>query len=45
LTAKGASVLDLMGNQDSTRTLKPGEPVYVISPRLTPDQLFETLSK
>ena len=45
LTAKGTSVLDLMGNPDSTRTLKPGEPVYVISPRLTPDQLFETLGK
>ena len=43
LSVEGASVLDLMGNPEPEPSLRPGEPVYVSAPRLTPGQLEERL--
>ena len=39
LTLAGARVLDLMGNDEQKPVLRAGEPVFVVAPRLTPDQL------
>lgn len=39
LAIEGATVLDLMGNVEQEATLRPGEPVYVIAPQLTVEQL------
>ena len=39
LAVDGASVLDLMGNEMTRPVLRPGEPVFVVAPQLSPDQL------
>jgi hypothetical protein len=39
LAVEDAIVLDLMGNKMATPDLNPGEPVYVVAPQLSPDQL------
>ena len=39
LAVEDAIVLDLMGNEMTTPVLHPGEPVYVVAPQLSPDQL------
>jgi hypothetical protein len=43
LVVEDASVLDLMGNEQSEPELRPGEPAYVVAPRLAPDKLDESL--
>jgi hypothetical protein len=37
--ADGATVLDLMGNAAQQPAMRPGEPVFVVAPQLTPDAL------
>ena len=32
-----------MGNEEQEPTLRPGEPVFVVAPRLTPEQLNASL--
>jgi hypothetical protein len=32
-----------MGNEQSEPELRPGEPAYVVAPRLAPDKLDESL--
>ncbi len=44
LSIKDASVLDLMGNPVSESMLRPHEPVYVVAPRQTPEQLEALLT-
>jgi hypothetical protein len=44
LSVEGTSVLDLMGNPEPEPSLRPGEPVYVSAPRLTPGQLEARLT-
>jgi len=39
LAIEGASVLDLMGNALERPALRPGEPVFIVAPRLAPEQL------
>ena len=39
LAVEGASVLDLMGNEEQEPVLRPGEPAFVVAPGLTPEQL------
>jgi hypothetical protein len=39
LAVEGASVLDLMGNEGQKAVLRAEEPVYVVAPRLTAEQL------
>lgn len=39
LAAPGARVLDLMGNDDRSGLLRPGEPVFLVAPESTPEQL------
>jgi hypothetical protein len=39
LAIENARVLDLMGNQQQEPQLRPGEPVFVVAPHLTPEQL------
>lgn len=36
-------ILDMMGNIMKNPALNPGEPVYVLAPRLAPDQLEDHL--
>ena len=43
LSIKGASVFDLMGNAEPTPVLRPGEPVYLHAPRLSPEELGRAL--
>ena len=43
LAIQGASVLDLMGNEEQKPVLRPGEPVFVAVPRLTPEQLEDLI--
>ena len=43
LVVEGASVLDLMGNEEGEPKLRPGEPVFVVAPRLVPEQLVARL--
>ena len=43
LPVEGARLLDLMGNELAEPELRPGEPVYVVAPRLTPEALKERL--
>jgi len=39
LTIERAAVLDLMGNERQPPVLRPGEPVFIVAPQLTPEQL------
>jgi len=39
LAVEDASVFDLMGNEEQSSTLRPGEPVFIVSPHLAPEQL------
>ncbi len=43
LALKDATVLNLMGNEEPNPRLRPGEPVFVIAPRLQPEQLGAAL--
>jgi len=43
LVVEGASVLDLMGNEEREPRLRPGEPVFVVTPHLAPEQLVAHL--
>jgi hypothetical protein len=43
LAIEDAVILDLMGNEMAMSKLQPGEPVYVVAPRLSTDQLDQQL--
>jgi hypothetical protein len=43
LAAEGVRVLDLMGNAEPRSVLRPGEPVFVVAPHLTAEQLDSRL--
>jgi hypothetical protein len=43
LAAEGAAVHDLMGNDEPKPMLRPGEPVFVVAPGFTADQLATAL--
>jgi len=43
LAVEGARVLDLMGNEESRPVLRPGEPVFIVAPQLTAEQLDSRL--
>ena len=43
LAIQGASVMDLMGNEEHSPVLRPGEPVFIVTPRLTPEQLDDLI--
>ncbi len=45
LAIEGATVLDLMGNEEQEPRLRPGEPVFVVVPDLAPERLDSRLKQ